>query len=186
MAIKWNRGSVGRIAAGLGACLIMVSVAAADDNVSLVLENSDGNRLAAYSKLELEQKFPFRTIETATPWSSDGSKRGFRGPAVGDVITELNLTGRKRLEVTAQDGFVSELMLADIKDYEPILATEISCTDSERVERLCEQDQAYRPMTINDRGPFYVIWPREKLPESYVPARNGMWIWYVMSLRPGE
>ena len=151
----------------------------------LVIEDDIGKLIAEYTVKDLRQTFTIHTLETATPWSKKGEKTRFRGPYVKDILAKHGLDKNDTIEVQAFNEFITLIYQTEIDDYEPILAIEQQCREQDRKEKLCKEGQEYRPLTIDDLGPLYIVWPLERLPNIYVPARNSVWVWFVVALRPG-
>lgn len=84
----------------------------------------------------------------------------------------------------AFDEFLTQVRMQEIDDYEPILAIERACTDEDLRQGRCTEGQDFLPLPMREAGPFFIVWPIEALPESYVPARNSIWVWFVVALRP--
>jgi hypothetical protein len=108
----------------------------------------------------------------------------FRGPFVKDVLARHAMTGPSAVQFIAYDNFVSEIRMEEINAYMPILAIERECLADDRSKGVCAADQEYRPLSTKDSGPIFIVWPFEKLPTSYVPARNSIWVWFVVAIRP--
>jgi hypothetical protein len=34
-----------------------------------------------------------------------------------------------------------------------------------------------------EKGPIFIVWPYDKLPDTYVPARNAIWVFFPVILR---
>ncbi|MGX9120467.1 hypothetical protein ACWTU6_27995 [Mesorhizobium sp. BHbsci] len=155
-----------------------------DDPKKLTVEGAPGVTLATYTVDQLKTEFPLQSLETRTPWTKNGEKIGFRGPFVKDVLARHGLASHAAVEFIAYDNFFSEIPLAEINDYAPILAVERLCTDHDRQQGICAPDQEYRRLSFKELGPIFVVWPFEQLPDSYVPARNSIWVWFVVAVRP--
>ncbi|MGX9147726.1 hypothetical protein [Mesorhizobium sp. 128a] len=155
-----------------------------DDPKKLTVERAPGMTLATYTVDQLKAEFPLQSLETRTPWTKNGEKISFRGPFVKDVLARHGLASHAAVQFIAYDNFFSEIPLAEINDYAPILAVERLCTDQDRQQGICAPDQEYRRLSLKELGPIFVVWPFEQLPESYVPARNSIWVWFVVAVRP--
>jgi hypothetical protein len=158
--------------------------AAYEDPKRLSVEEAPGKVLATYTVNQLKTEFPLQSVTTQTPWTKDGETIHFRGPLVKDVLARNGLTGQSAVQFIAYDNFVSEIRMEEINDYTPILAIERECSADDRSKGVCAADQQYRPLTTKDSGPIFIVWPLEKLPTAYVPARNSIWVWFVVAVRP--
>ena len=45
-----------------------------------------------------------------------------------------------------------------------MVAIEQQCVEEDRTSGLCKDGQLYRPLSIDDGGPFYLVWPLQELP----------------------
>jgi hypothetical protein len=94
------------------------------------------------------------------------------------------MTGQSAVQFIAYDNFVSEIRMEEINSYTPILAIERECSADDRTRGVCPAGEEYRPLNTKDSGPIFIVWPFEKLPSAYVPARNSIWVWFVVAVRP--
>lgn len=152
---------------------------------TLIIKNATGKSLAQYTAKTLYQTFTIHTLETTTPWSKNREKIRFRGPYLKDILAKHNLDGNTTIEVQAFNDFITLIRQDEIDAYAPILAIEQHCSEQDREDKLCTDKQLYRQLTMDDLGPFYIVWPFEQLPSTYVPLRNSIWVWFVIVLRPG-
>lgn len=155
-----------------------------DDPTRFSVEEAPGKVAATYSVDELKTEFPLQSLETQTPWTKNGEKIVFRGPLVKDVLARHAIDGQSAVRFTAYDNFVSEIRMEEIDAYAPILAIERQCSADDRQQGICTADQEYRPISIKESGPIFIVWPFERLPPFYVPARNSIWVWFVVAVRP--
>lgn len=153
-----------------------------DPNI-LTIETRHGVSIAAYTREKLKQDFTMHQRETATPWS-DGKAIRYRGPYLEDVLAKWGLDEGQRVEVFAFDDFVTQISMQKIENYNPILAIERACTPEDRATEMCTEGQGFVPLSMEDAGPYFIVWPIDELPEFYVPARNSIWVWFVVALRP--
>lgn len=178
------------VGAALAAVMTLVSqwaigaIGYEDANV-LAIEKAPSVAIANYTPQLVKRSFTMHELETATPWT-DGELIRFRGPRLKDILTKYDLEGELRIEVFAFDEFVTQIKMQEIEDYNPILAIERACTPKDRTNGHCTKEQDFMPLPMKDAGPFFIVWPIEKLPDSYVPARNSIWVWFVVALRPAS
>lgn len=161
---------------------IPVASAQYDDPSRLAIEKGEGKVLASYTVEELKRAFPIQEYDTPTPWMPRDQKIGFRGPYLKDVLTKY-LPGQSDVEIIAYNGFSSILKREEIEKYKPILAIERRCDDEDRRRGSCSAEQTYRPLQLKDGGPLFLVWPLDELPASYIPARNAIWVWFVVAVR---
>ncbi|QND53217.1 hypothetical protein HB779_15935 [Phyllobacterium sp. 628] len=161
----------------------LVNAAETKPNV-LSIEKEAGKPVATFTVEELANAFPSRVLETTTPWTN-GEKRRYRGSSLKDILAKYGSTDAKIVTGVALDGFEAKLETKEVKAYDPIIATEVDCSDADRLAATCKKDQEFRPLTDADRGPFYVVWPYEQLPKSgNSNDENYRWIWFLAALRP--
>lgn len=156
--------------------------AAMADLESFSVLDDKGAVLAKFTIGELKSKFDFETRQTSTPWY--GEQIVFQGPLLKDVLSRSGVTDYRAVQLIAFDDFVSEIRLDEIEDYAPILAVERQCTQGDRYGGLCAHGEEFRAITMEERGPVFLVWPLDKLPAAYVPARNSIWVWFAVSARP--
>ncbi|CAN7708694.1 hypothetical protein LJR231_005915 [Phyllobacterium sp. LjRoot231] len=157
--------------------------AAYDDPNVLSVEKEGGKSVATYSAQELTKTFPPKIIETNTPWTN-GAIRRYRGASLKEVLAKNGLSDATIIEGIALDDYQAKLEMNEINTFDPIIATEIGCTDADRSTTVCATGQEFRPLTDADRGPYYVVWPYDQLPKASDPGDNSRWIWFLVALRP--
>jgi hypothetical protein len=165
----------------LGSCVSAHAVNH-DPNV-LAVEKEAGKPIATYTVQELSKTFPAKVLETNTPWTN-GVKVRYRGVPLKEVLSKHGLSDAKGIDGIALDDYQAKLETKEINDYDPIIATEIGCSDTDRSSAVCTTGQEFRPLTDADRGPYYVVWPYEQLPNASDPGDNSRWIWFLVALRP--
>lgn len=152
----------------------------------LAIERETGKVVATYASEGLRKEFVLQGRTTATPWSKGGQTTSFRGPLLKDILAKNGIAGAKEFEILAYNDFVSSISDSEIDAYSPILAIEQQCVEEDRTDGLCAAGQSYRPLSDDDGGPFYLIWPLKDLPPSYIPGRNSIWVWFVVAIRPAQ
>jgi hypothetical protein len=159
---------------------------AGHDPTVISIEKEAGESLATYTFEQLKQDFPQHEIDTATPWSKADEKFKYRGPLLKDVVAKNQIDTRKNVEVTAFDNYITKITNEEIAAYAPIVALEKACTDADRSSGACTAHQDFKPLSLDDGGPYYIVWPLDQLPKSYIPARNSIWVWFAIKLRPAD
>ncbi|KAA9368346.1 hypothetical protein [Ochrobactrum quorumnocens] len=149
----------------------------------LKIETSTGKTLATYSSRELNSAFQTESYQTLTPWTANTERITFRGPALGAVLARHGLAQRAAVQLIAYDDFITEITQEEIRKYSPILAVERNCTKQDVERNTCAPGQQFRPLSMDEFGPVYLVWPFEKLPYNYVPGRNSIWVWFVVAIR---
>ncbi len=175
------------LALAITAALVVVGAAAADaafdDPGKITVQDAAGKEVQAFSIEQLKAEFPQQTYDTRTPWTQENEKIVYRGPLLKDVLTKTGLAGSSTIKVIAYDDFVSEIRMDEIQSYEPILAVERRCTQDDHAQNRCKADQEFRPISMIEKGPIFIVWPFDRLPDTYVPARNAIWVFFPVVLR---
>ena len=165
------------------ACQSLANADAADMTI-LSIEQSKGTVLEKYTPDAIKTAFTMHVLETRTPWTKDGKAVRFRGPFLLEILAKNHLDSVKSIQAYAYNDFVTEIETSEIRQFSPILAMERQCTDEDRKTAKCAVGQDYVPLGVNDGGPYYLVWPMDQLPQSYVPTRNSIWVWFVATIRP--
>lgn len=102
-------------------------------------------------------------IDTSTDWT-DGTQ-SFEGPLVRDLLSRLGASGTTVMATAANDYSV-EIPVSDFLRYPVILALEMNG----------------KRLTLRDKGPIWIVYPRDDHPELNDPLINGRWIWQLKRL----
>nr|WP_281722384.1 hypothetical protein [Nitrosomonas nitrosa] len=157
-----------------------------EDPTILTVEEPAGTIVGQYHIDRLRSDFENVTIETRTPWTGEGELTQYRGPRIGAILHQHGLNSGRSVQFVAYDNFVSEVTIEEIDSYDPIFAIERACNDDDRASGRCNTDQEFTPLVPSEQGPIFLVWPYEQLPPYYVPARNSIWVWFVVAVRPVE
>ncbi|MBN9244887.1 MAG: hypothetical protein J0I98_19050 [Mesorhizobium sp.] len=157
--------------------------AAFDNPNKITVQDASGKEIETFSIEQLKAEFSQQTYNTRTPWTQKDKKIVYRGPLLTDVLAKSGLAETPAIKVVAYDNFVSEIRMDEIRSYKPILAVERQCTQDDRVHGRCEADQEFRPISMVEKGPIFIVWPYDRLPDTYVPARNAIWVFFPVVLR---
>lgn len=121
-------------------------------------------------RIELERAqldaLPQHRVETTTAWT-DGRKV-LEGPLVRDVLGQLGLTADspRTVQLVAWDGYTVEVESTDFYTWDVILARRM---DGET-------------LTLEDRGPLWVVYPRDQHRELQDSRFDHRWVWMLSSL----
>lgn len=167
---------------------LLVSATAAiaiyNDPSILTLEGQNRVPSQQYEVERLRSDFDNKEIETRTPWTKDGEVITYRGPRIADVLRKHGLDSGKSVQFIAYDNFTSEILIEEISTYDPIFAIDRACQDADRASGRCTAEQEFTPLSPEEQGPIFLVWPYDQLPTAYVPARNSIWVWFVVAVRP--
>ncbi len=104
-----------------------------------------------------------RQIKTRHSWA-DGVTT-FEGVLLSSVLDSVGAQGRK-IRAVAINNYAVELDVEEIRKYPVILAMK---ADGQELRR-------------RDRGPLWVVYPRDSFPELVDEKHNFKWIWQLRSL----
>jgi hypothetical protein len=102
-------------------------------------------------------------LKTSTPWT-DGVPT-FRGVPMARLLDAVGAFG-KTLHATAANSYAIDLDAAEMRRYPILLALE----------------QDGRQLRLRDRGPIWVILPRDQYAELQSKSQDLKWIWQVRSI----
>lgn len=114
----------------------------------------------AYTRAELNA-MPQKQIRTATEWT-DG-RPVFQGPLARDIIANVAGRGETIVNAIAINDYSVEIPLSDFERYDVILALTMDG----------------RELSLRDRGPIWIVYPRDDHEELHDPAFNARWIWQL-------
>lgn len=157
------------------------AISYASINAHLDVKDGDGKLVSTYSAEELNKQFIIKTMETETPWTH-GAKIRYRGVAAADILARAGIGNAASISAVAIDQYKSEISSQDIEQYAPIVATEIECSEKDRRKSICQSGQDYRPLTLADKGPLYLVWPYAEILTARKPSDNHRWVWYLSAL----
>lgn len=139
--------------------LAMLTGARASDEV---LKVSAGGQEKTYT-IEALEALGVSTIRTTTTWT-DGVQT-FEGVTLATIAKAHGMEAGK-LIVGAINDYKAEIELAEINAVPVMLATRMN---GER-------------MSVRDKGPFWVVYPRDDHPEFAEERHNYKWVWQVGTL----
>lgn len=122
--------------------------------------NEAGHALFDRAMLE---KMGMETVKTTTDWT-DGVTV-FEGIRFDKLLESLGATGTT-LAMTALNDYQVELDLDEIRRIPVILAMSMNG----------------KPLNIRDKGPLWVVYPRDEYPEVASGAHNWKWIWQLKAV----
>jgi hypothetical protein len=102
-------------------------------------------------------------LATSTEWT-DG-KPVFTGVLASKVLEAVGAHGKTVL-ATALNDFQATIPLDDLTRYPVLLAMSMNGTE----------------LTARDKGPIWVVYPRDDVPELRNPQINERWVWQLRSL----
>jgi Uncharacterized protein conserved in bacteria len=103
------------------------------------------------------------TVETSTPWYNGPVK--FEGVSLDKLMKLVGASG-ERAVVVALNDYSSEIPIADFAKYNVILAL--------------KRNGEYMP--VKDKGPLFVIYPFDSMPELKSQTYYGRAVWQVAKI----
>jgi hypothetical protein len=102
-------------------------------------------------------------VRTSTAWT-DGTQI-FEGVLLRSVLERVGATGTTITGIALND-YVAPIPVEDATLYNVILASKMNG----------------EVLTVRDRGPLFVVYPRDDYPELQEPHRNDRWVWQLREL----
>jgi hypothetical protein len=122
--------------------------------------NRDGD--AVFDRAMLED-LGLTTLATSTPWT-DGVPL-FEGVPMAALLDAVGAEGEV-VRGIALNAFEVALPLGELRRYPVLLALSM---DGER-------------LSVRDKGPLWIVYPRDQYAELQAPFHNQKWIWQLHSL----
>lgn len=167
------RRTVALVCAGLFVSLADAVPSVADDlpvpedqvilTVSGAIETANQAETAVFDRTMLEA-LPQVTIRTTTSWT-DGVTE-FEGPRVADVLESTGANGETVTAIALND-YAVPIPANDFEEYDVILALRMNG----------------ETMSRRDKGPIWIIYPRDDFPELATVEYNARWVWQLRELR---
>ena len=115
--------------------------------------------------LGMLEKLGLKTVKTSTVWT-DGGARAFEGVLARDVMAAVDAPNAKTVMARALNDYAVEIPVADFYRYDVIFAM-----------RMDGQQ-----LTARDKGPLWVVYPRDDNPELQDERIDQRWAWQVYKL----
>ncbi len=116
-----------------------------------------------FSRAELKE-LAQTSYRTSTEWT-DGSPE-FSGPLARDVIASVGFGDATTAVMIAANDYAIEVPVDELMKYNVILATSV---DGKR-------------LSLRDKGPIWVMYPRDQHKELQDPMFNGRLIWQMVRI----
>jgi hypothetical protein len=130
--------------------------------VTGAITNTNGPAKAEFDRTMLEALGMIK-LTTSTPYT-DG-KPTFRGVPMARLLDAAGANG-KALRAVAVNGYAIDLDAEEMRRYPVLLALE----------------QDGKPLRLRDRGPIWVVLPRDQHPELQAESQSIKWIWQLRSI----
>lgn len=123
----------------------------------------NGPDLLARFDAAMLDSLELQVLETTTDWTN--GRQRFEGPLMRDILELVKASGKEIYAVAAND-YVVAIPREDFDDYGVVLAMR----------------QNGKRLSLRDRGPLWIVYPRDAHPELRTPIMNTRWIWQLKSL----
>ena len=130
--------------------------------VSGDIAQTNQDNLATFDRTMLEALEPV-SLTTTTAWTEGPVT--FEGPLVRDVLSLVGAEGTV-VTATALNDYAIDIPFTDFQDYEVLLALEMNGEG----------------MSVRDKGPIWIVYPRDEYAELQTVEYNARWIWQLRSL----
>jgi len=104
-----------------------------------------------------------KIIRTTTPWTEGVTE--FQGVLVRDVLNAAGISGEE-IRVSAVNDYSYTIPVSDLRKYPVILAFKMNG----------------RTLTVRDKGPLWVIYPRDEFPELKTKEIDHRMVWQVTQI----
>ncbi|MBK5927316.1 oxidoreductase [Rhodobaculum claviforme] len=151
-----RQGMIGAVVA------LWAAVAQADTHTDLTVVWVSGDRTKVHSMAALRALDPV-TLTTSTPWT-DSAQR-FEGVPLARLLGSPR-PGDGTLRLVALNDYVVEMPLADVGDTLPIVA----------------YSRDGQPMSIRDKGPYWVIYPFDDSPDHRSETHFSRSVWQLVRI----
>lgn len=130
--------------------------------VSGRISNTNGAGVANFDRTMLES-LGMHTLHTTTTWT-DGVKR-FDGVLARDLLDLVGAEGQS-VVATALNDYVVRIPAADFKEFDVLLAMQM---DGQQ-------------LLTRDKGPIWIVYPRDEHPELQDPRYDHRWVWQLREI----
>lgn len=130
--------------------------------VTGAIENRNEPEAAAFDRAMLEA-LGTATVTTSTSWT-DGTPT-FEGVPLAAILDAVGATG-STLHAVAVNDYAIDLDVAEVRKY-PVLAA---------------MKQDGRELRLRDRGPLWIVYPRDDYPELRPERNDYKWIWQLKQI----
>ena len=130
--------------------------------VTGAIENTNGDGKASFD-YEMLEALGMQDLQTSTAWTE--GQPVFNGVLVKDLLEYVGAKGDSLFAVALNDYKV-EIPVSDFVDYPVILA---SSMNGDRLK-------------IRDKGPLWIVYPRDQYAELNTKENQGKWIWQLKEL----
>lgn len=147
--------------------LIPISTAQASEAASMAIIAADGQRFDLTDTTMAD--LPQHTLDTHTAWTE--GLQHFDGVLLRDVLAKAGLNadnvGDKMLEALALNDYQVDIPAQDAFKYDVLIARKVNGKELSR----------------RDKGPFWIVYPRDQHPELSDLRYDHRWAWQLKQLK---
>jgi hypothetical protein len=130
--------------------------------ISGVIETKNKEAEAVFDRTLLES-IGMRTLKTSTNWTT--GVRTFEGVLVRDVLRRVGAKGTYAI-ASALNDYSAEIPLSDFEKFDVLLALRMDGRD----------------LLPRDKGPIWIVYPRDQHAELQDARYDQRWVWQLNSL----
>ncbi|MDI7861820.1 molybdopterin-dependent oxidoreductase [Rhizobiaceae bacterium n13] len=120
---------------------------------------------SAMFDLAMLEGLGLKVVKTSTVWT-DGGPHLFEGVLARDVLAAVGAQDAHTVIVRALNDYAIEIPVSDFYDHDVILAMRMDG----------------RQLTARDKGPLWIVYPRDDHPELQDERVDQRWVWQVKEL----
>lgn len=130
--------------------------------ISGAIENTNGDGVARFDRAMLEQ-IGVTQINTSTSWTDGVTK--FEGVLARDLLKAVGATG-ENVSARALNDYAIDIPFSDFESYDVLFAFRMDDVE----------------LTPRDKGPLWIIYPRDSNPELRNQNIDAKWLWQLVQL----
>ncbi len=130
--------------------------------ISGAIENTNGDGVARFDRAMLE-RIGVTEVNTSTSWTDGVTK--FEGVLARDLLKAVGATG-DRVSARALNDYAIDIPFSDFESYDVLFAFNMDGVD----------------LTPRDKGPLWIVYPRDKHPELRNQKADAKWLWQLVNL----
>ena len=130
--------------------------------ISGAIENTNGDGVARFDRAMLE-RIGVTRIDTSTSWTDGVTK--FEGVLARDLLKAVGATG-ENVSARALNDYAIDIPFSDFESYDVLFAFRMDGVD----------------LTPRDKGPLWIVYPRDENPELRNQNVDAKWLWQLAKL----
>lgn len=130
--------------------------------ISGAIENTNGDGVARFDRAMLEE-IGVTQINTSTSWTDGVTK--FEGVLARDLLKVVGATG-ENVSARALNDYAIDIPFSDFESYDVLFAFRMDDVE----------------LTPRDKGPLWIVYPRDTSPELRNQNIDARWLWQLVQL----